>query len=124
LSKCIANISLKIKYPVLTHGGFSHKNFDPREVNSHEASRAYAHGFPVLILWLLQAYRYLISPWLGNHCRFYPSCSVYAQDAVNHYGVIKGLRLTLWRLLRCHPFHPGGYDPAVPDDPIKFTKID
>ena len=60
----------------------------------------------------LSAYRYLISPWLGNRCRFYPSCSVYAQQAIRDLGILKGLALSLWRLLRCHPGHPGGYDPV------------
>ncbi len=67
-----------------------------------------------LLLFLLKTYRYLLSPWLGSHCRFHPSCSEYAQEALMHYGIIQGLWLTLRRLLRCHPFHPGGYDPAVP----------
>ncbi len=65
------------------------------------------------LLLLVQAYRYLISPWLGNHCRFYPSCSAYALEALTHFGIVRGLWMTLRRLLRCHPFHPGGYDPAV-----------
>jgi len=68
------------------------------------------------LLFLLHIYRYAISPWLGNRCRFFPSCSEYAITALNEYGILKGLWLTLRRLLRCHPFHPGGYDP-VPFNP-------
>jgi putative membrane protein insertion efficiency factor len=67
-----------------------------------------------LIIKLIGAYRYLISPWLGNHCRFYPSCSSYAQTAVETHGALRGSGLALRRLLRCHPWHPGGIDP-VPD---------
>lgn len=62
-------------------------------------------------LWLLRAYRYCISPYLGNRCRFYPSCSEYAEQALVQYGFLRGIWFTLRRLLRCHPFHPGGYDP-------------
>lgn len=65
-----------------------------------------------LLIKLITAYQYLISPWLGNRCRFYPSCSEYAKQAVLEWGVAKGLMLGSWRLLRCHPWHPGGYDPV------------
>ncbi len=61
---------------------------------------------------LIQLYRFLISPWLGNRCRFHPSCSHYAQEALKELGILRGLWLTLCRLLRCHPLHPGGYDPV------------
>jgi len=65
---------------------------------------------------VLSAYRYLISPWLGNHCRFHPPCSQYALEAIEIYGVMKGVFLSCRRLLRCQPLHPGGYDPVLPDD--------
>ena len=61
---------------------------------------------------LIRCYRYLVSPVLGSHCRFYPSCSSYAESAIKEFGFLKGGYLTLRRLLRCHPFHPGGYDPC------------
>lgn len=64
-----------------------------------------------LLLLLLRTYRYLISPCLGHHCRFYPSCSEYAQQALVECGLARGMWFTLRRLSRCHPFHPGGYDP-------------
>jgi putative membrane protein insertion efficiency factor len=64
-----------------------------------------------VVIRLLNIYRFFLSPLLGNRCRFYPSCSCYAQEAVQAYGVIKGSRLVLMRLAKCHPFHPGGYDP-------------
>lgn len=67
----------------------------------------------VLIV-LIRGYQYLISPLLGNHCRFYPSCSCYAIEAMEVHGATRGTWLALRRLGRCHPWHPGGYDP-VPD---------
>lgn len=60
---------------------------------------------------LIKGYRFLLSPWLGNQCRFYPSCSHYAEAAIEHYGLVKGILLGAWRILRCNPFHHGGYDP-------------
>lgn len=78
--------------------------------------RAYQSAQNLIIfslIGLLTIYRYVISPWLGNHCRFYPTCSAYAQAAIREFGALKGIILTLWRLLRCHPGHPGGYDPIV-----------
>ena len=58
----------------------------------------------------IHGYRYLLSPWIGNQCRFYPTCSHYAEDAINSYGLAKGGYLTLRRLLKCHPWHKGGID--------------
>nr|WP_304956739.1 membrane protein insertion efficiency factor YidD [Zooshikella harenae] len=69
-----------------------------------------------LLLRLLKIYRWLISPLLGNNCRFYPSCSHYAEQALQQHGVSYGLWLTVRRLLCCHPWHPGGYDPVPGDD--------
>ena len=65
----------------------------------------------------IRAYRALISPLLGPRCRFAPSCSAYAVEAIETRGVVVGLWLALRRLSRCHPLHPGGYDPvpARPD---------
>lgn len=63
-------------------------------------------------LWLIRAYQLGISPMLGPRCRFYPSCSCYAYAAVERFGVIRGSWLAVKRLLRCHPFTPGGYDPV------------
>ena len=65
-----------------------------------------------LIINLIRFYQIFISPLKKPRCRFYPSCSQYAADAVGKYGVFRGVRLTVWRLLKCHPFHPGGYDPV------------
>ncbi|MDE2296161.1 MAG: membrane protein insertion efficiency factor YidD [Gammaproteobacteria bacterium] len=63
-------------------------------------------------LWLIRGYQLAISPMLGPRCRFYPSCSCYAYTAVERFGVIRGTWLAARRLLRCHPFTPGGYDPV------------
>ena len=64
------------------------------------------------IITLIKAYRFLLSPWFGMHCRFTPTCSVYSQEAVEKYGVLKGLYLAIRRILRCNPFARGGYDPV------------
>ena len=61
---------------------------------------------------LLMLYRACLSPLIGPACRFHPTCSVYAQDAIQQYGVLKGLMMAGLRLLKCHPFHPGGVDPV------------
>jgi putative membrane protein insertion efficiency factor len=63
-------------------------------------------------LFLIRAYKIALSPLLGNHCRFYPTCSDYAFQAIKKYGLSKGVFLGLKRLLRCHPFHAGGLDPV------------
>ncbi len=60
----------------------------------------------------VRAYRYAISPLLGDNCRFYPSCSQYALTAIARYGAAKGSWLAVRRLLCCHPWHHGGYDPV------------
>ena len=65
-----------------------------------------------VIIYLIKAYRLILSPWLGNHCRFYPSCSAYAIEAVQQHGTIKGSWLAIKRLACCHPWHEGGVDPV------------
>jgi putative membrane protein insertion efficiency factor len=67
-----------------------------------------------LLIIAIKAYRYLLSPWFGNQCRFYPSCSAYALEAIEQHGAIKGCGLTIKRLLRCHPWCSGGVDPVPP----------
>jgi putative membrane protein insertion efficiency factor len=64
------------------------------------------------VLALLTFYQLFISPLKAPSCRFYPSCSIYAYEAVVKNGVARGLLMTAFRLGRCHPFHPGGYDPV------------
>ena len=72
-----------------------------------------------LIIQLIRGYRLLLSPWLGNHCRFYPSCSSYAIPAIERHGALRGSALGISRLLRCHPWHPGGLDPVPEKEPCQ-----
>jgi putative membrane protein insertion efficiency factor len=65
-----------------------------------------------LLLFLLRLYKVVVSPILPPMCRFEPTCSVYAMNAVEKYGAVHGSWLSLKRLFRCHPFHPGGWDPV------------
>jgi hypothetical protein len=67
----------------------------------------------VVFIALIRIYQVCISPLLGPRCRFYPTCSQYAYDAVMKHGPAKGFYLAARRLLRCHPWSPGGYDPVV-----------
>ncbi len=60
----------------------------------------------------LRGYRRFVSPLLGSRCRYYPSCSEYAVQAIERFGILRGLVLAGWRLLRCNPFSHGGYDPV------------
>lgn len=70
------------------------------------------------LLWLIRGYQRFISPLLPPSCRFYPTCSQYAFTAIERFGAAKGLYLAIRRLLKCHPFHEGGYDP-VPEAGVK-----
>ena len=67
-----------------------------------------------LLILILRAYQLSLSPMLGARCRYSPSCSQYAIEALREHGVMKGLWLAVRRLGRCHPFHAGGYDPVPP----------
>jgi uncharacterized protein len=67
-----------------------------------------------LLRWLVRAYQLTISPMLGPRCRFYPSCSNYALEALQVHGAARGSLLTVKRLCRCHPWHAGGADPVPP----------
>lgn len=73
----------------------------------------------VVLKSLIRLYRYFVSPMLGPNCRFYPSCSCYAEEAIEHHGIVRGSYLTARRILRCHPWHSGGYDPVPPPHSIK-----
>jgi putative membrane protein insertion efficiency factor len=64
------------------------------------------------LILLIKVYRYILSPWIGQQCRFWPSCSCYAEQALLQHGILRGLLLTCRRLTRCHPWHKGGYDPV------------
>jgi putative membrane protein insertion efficiency factor len=65
-----------------------------------------------ILLALIRGYQYLLRPMLGANCRFAPSCSDYARDAIVKHGALKGTWLAARRVVRCHPYHPGGYDPV------------
>jgi len=65
-----------------------------------------------LLLILIKFYQYVISPLTGRNCRYYPTCSAYAIEALEKYGCLKGTTLAVKRVLRCHPFHAGGFDPV------------
>ena len=66
-----------------------------------------------LALKIVRAYKSIVSPWLPAACRFTPTCSEYAHEAIEHYGVVCGVSRALGRLLRCHPLHRGGFDPLT-----------
>ena len=61
---------------------------------------------------LIRLYQEVASPFFGKRCRFYPSCSEYAAEALQKKNLLFALRISIFRLLKCHPFHPGGYDPV------------
>jgi hypothetical protein len=65
-----------------------------------------------ILIVLVAAYRYALSPMLGRSCRFHPSCSEYAQEALERHGALRGVWLAVRRIGRCHPWHRGGYDPV------------
>lgn len=69
-----------------------------------------------IFIYIIKAYQIVISPILPKSCRFYPTCSEYSKQAYERYGVFRGTWMMITRVLRCHPFHPGGYDPVVPDE--------
>lgn len=65
-----------------------------------------------VLVWLVKAYRYAVSPMLAPNCRFEPSCSCYAVEALERHGAVRGSWLAAKRVSRCHPWHPGGFDPV------------
>ncbi len=64
-----------------------------------------------LLIWFVKAYQFVLSPFFGQQCRFYPTCSQYAIEALHKHGAICGTYYTIRRLLRCNPWHTGGHDP-------------
>ena len=69
-----------------------------------------------VLLVLIKCYQLCLSPFFGGQCRFYPSCSAYAAEAIDTHGALRGSWLAIRRLLRCHPWHPGGVDPVPPSE--------
>ena len=65
-----------------------------------------------VLLALIRAYQYTLRPMLGSNCRCYPSCSDYAREAIGKHGALRGLWLAVKRVGKCHPYHPGGFDPV------------
>ncbi|MBT9503318.1 MAG: membrane protein insertion efficiency factor YidD [Burkholderiaceae bacterium] len=76
-----------------------------------------------LLMGVVRGYRLLLSPWLGSSCRFYPTCSAYALDALQQHGAGAGSYLTARRILRCHPFCAGGHDPVPDNPPALFSRL-
>ncbi|HVO79482.1 MAG TPA: membrane protein insertion efficiency factor YidD [Terriglobales bacterium] len=66
-----------------------------------------------VLLYLLRGYKWAVSPMFPPACRYVPTCSEYAMEAVDRYGVVRGSLMAIWRVLRCHPFAKGGYDPVA-----------
>ena len=71
-----------------------------------------SRGLRGLVVLPIHAYQRLVSPFLGSRCRYYPSCSNYAVQAIRRFGILRGLVLAGWRLLRCNPWSHGGFDPV------------
>ncbi|EED31961.1 hypothetical protein TIGR00278 [gamma proteobacterium NOR5-3] len=68
--------------------------------------------FKTFLQTLIRGYKLILSPFMGHHCRFYPTCSSYAIEAIEEHGALKGSKLAAQRILRCHPWHEGGADPV------------
>ncbi|WP_371195336.1 membrane protein insertion efficiency factor YidD [Glaciecola sp. SC05] len=79
-------------------------------INTSESSKQSTPILTLPLIWIIRAYQLLISPFLGQNCRFYPSCSCYAHQALKTHGLAKGSLLAVKRISKCHPMHPGGID--------------
>ncbi|MCC7117750.1 MAG: membrane protein insertion efficiency factor YidD [Anaerolineales bacterium] len=85
----------------------------PDEPRLRDLPRTFLNAPRILLLALIRLYQKIISPGLpANTCRFYPSCSHYGYQAIYKYGALKGSLMATWRVFRCNPFNPGGYDPV------------
>jgi uncharacterized protein len=75
-----------------------------------------------ILIFIIYIYRYTLSPFFGNQCRYYPTCSHYAEEALRTHGALSGGILAVKRILRCHPWHEGGYDPVPEPAPTPEKK--
>ena len=87
------------------------------------AAGRWSHVPRRVLVVLLRAYRLLLSPWLGNQCRFAPTCSVYGIEALQRHGALAGSYLTVARVLRCQPWCAGGCDPVPAERPRLFSRL-
>jgi len=85
----------------------------------YTAIEAVRRGTVAGLVFVIRAYQKVVSPLLGPRCRYAPTCSEYAVEAIERHGVVRGLALALWRVLRCHPFGGSGYDPVSRRDPLR-----
>lgn len=95
---------------------------DPPEWADGPAPELDRYGLPVIrarrgplttpALWLIRGYKRFVSPMMPPSCRYYPTCSAYGYEAIGRYGILRGGRMAVWRVLRCNPFGRGGFDPV------------
>ena len=81
-------------------------------IHEKYAQKEWVDKVKYVLIVIIRGYQIFISPWLPATCRYYPTCSAYFLEALQKYGFFKGSKLGLLRILRCHPFHEGGYDPV------------
>lgn len=86
-----------------------------RQATRAPGGRTEQTSLPVRVaIVFVKGYQQIVSPWLGPRCRFHPSCSNYCIEALIQHGMVRGLWLGIKRIGKCHPFHPGGFDPVPP----------
>jgi len=106
---------LRMTSPHSARAGHAHQGSpcgDPCGANEAGLSRPRPGPIASASVALIRVYQYVVSPWLGAHCRYVPSCSAYTAEAIRRHGVVSGMWSGVRRLLRCHPFHEGGFDPV------------